>query len=288
MVHVDIVEMEVDDVHGRRYGMVLVEDLTRGKWVYPLKLKSDAGASLQAHCRQEGPMSILRADGDGAFGGKAASPKVYAFGDTTGVLAVCSMYGIRRQETVPEAHDQMGVAEAAIRRGTETARTLLYAANLPKQFWAHALQHWAAVDGFTVNTAKGASPYKLRYGEAPVRQIRKLRTFGARVSFYGNRDDATKLDMPGHRGVYLGTNSDNGGYIILDVEAVDAVVVTTVDVQQASFDEVSFREPVGCDDDDLRFTQYDLPRMSGFAYPPVRAIHETVLAPSEGLLLPAG
>ena len=93
----------------------------------------------------------------------------------------------------------MGVAEAAIRRGTETARTLLYAANLPKQFWGYALQHWAAVDWLTVNTAKGASPYKLRYGEAPVRQIRKLRTFGARVSFHGKRDDAgTQRSVPGH------------------------------------------------------------------------------------------
>ena len=275
-VHADLVAFEVCDIHGHQYALVMVEDLTRAKYVYPLKLKSDAGAALQTHCRQEGVMHILRADGGGEFGGRDAAVQVYLFGIPS-VLAVCSMYGIRREETVPDVHDQNGVAELAIRRGVEATRTLLYAANLPKELWSYALRHWAAVDRLTVNTALGASPYKLRYGIPPVKEVQALRTFGSRITFRGKHKDDHKLDMLGHRGVYLGQNSVNGGHEILDVEAIDPKVVTTVDIQPSSIEEIM--EPAGVNDQDLKLTSSDLPSKPGLSYPPVRAIQETVRLP---------
>ena len=53
VLHADIQEYEVIDIHGHKYNMMLVEDLTRGKWAYPLKRKSDAGAALERFCHQE-------------------------------------------------------------------------------------------------------------------------------------------------------------------------------------------------------------------------------------------
>lgn len=280
-VHADLVEFEVFDIHGHKYALVLVEDLTRGKWVYPLRKKSDTGAALQTHCRQEGVMAILRADGGGEFGGRDAAVQVYIYGQES-VLAICSMYGIRREETVAEVHDQNGVAELAIRRGVEAARTMLYAANLPKELWSYALRHWARVDWCVVNTSKGASPYKLRFGVPPVKEVRELRAFGARVSFRGKQADAGKLDMPGHRGVLLGRNPVNGGYEILDLEAVDPTVVTTVDVNKASFEELDVHhEPVGVSDEDLRLTATRLSVKQSWHYPPVRAVRETMRFPDE-------
>ena len=76
---------------------------------------------------------------------------MYLWEDGT-VLSVCSLYQIRREETVPGESDQMGVAEAANRRAADGVRSMLYAANLPAEFWGPAVVHWCDVDWFTVNT----------------------------------------------------------------------------------------------------------------------------------------
>ena len=118
-------------------------------------------------------MAILRTDGGGEFGGKAARPRIYMFDDETGVNSVCSAYGIKKEETVANESDMMGVAEAANRRALEAIRCMLYAANLPKQFWGFALVHWCQVDWYTVNSAKGSSPFKIRYGRVALAAARR-------------------------------------------------------------------------------------------------------------------
>ena len=117
VLHADIQEYEVADIDENRYNLMMVEDVTRGKWVYPLKRKSDAGAALQRFCHQEFVPMVFRTDGAGEFS-KKARPRVYLFDDECGVLQVCATYGIQKQETVAEDHDQMGVAEAANRRAS--------------------------------------------------------------------------------------------------------------------------------------------------------------------------
>ena len=163
-----------------------VEDVSRGKWCFPLKLKSDAGAALQRFCQQEFVPMTLRTDGAGEFS-KISRPRIYLFDadDECRILKVCSMYGIHKQETVAEDHDQMGVAEAANRRAAEGVRTIMYAANLPKELWGELFQSWADVDWFIVNKAEGYSPYFLRYGRPPLREVGELRAIGSRVTYYG-------------------------------------------------------------------------------------------------------
>ena len=72
----------------------------------------EAVGALQEHIRQEGPMAILRTDGGGEFGGRFARPRIYMFDEDTGVLAVCNMHGVRKEETVALESDMMGKAEA--------------------------------------------------------------------------------------------------------------------------------------------------------------------------------
>ena len=40
VLHADIQEYELADMHGNWYNLMLVEDVSRGKWSVPLKLKS--------------------------------------------------------------------------------------------------------------------------------------------------------------------------------------------------------------------------------------------------------
>ena len=189
--------------------------------------------------------------------------------------------GIHKQETVAEDHDQMGVAEAANRRAAEGVRTIMYAANLPKELWGELFQSWADVDWFIVNRAEGYSPYFLRYGRPPLREVGELRAIGSRVTYYGRREDATKLDMKGHRAVYLGRDRQNGGYRVLDVEAIDPVVRTVTDLSPQSFDELTDFEPTGVTDSDIKLTSEDMPLRTVWHYPPIRAVRDTIRLPDE-------
>ena len=262
---------------------MLVEDLTRGKWSVPLKLKSDAGPAFQRFCHQEFIPMVFRTDGAGEFS-KNTRSRIYLFDDECRVLQVCAMFGIHKQETVAEDHDQMGVAEAANRRAAEGVRTMMYAANLPKQLWGELIQAWCDVDWFIVNRMEGHSPFFLRYGRPPIREVNELRVVGSRVTYYGKREDAEKLDLRGHRCIYIRRDRANGGYVVLDVEAVDPVVRTITDIKLTSFDEMIDYEPTGVNDESIRLTSEDMPLPTVWHYPPVRAVNETVRLPDgEGM-----
>ena len=280
ILHADIQEYEVPDIHGHRYSLMLVEDVTRGKWAYLLRLKSDAGAAIQRFCHQEFVPMTLRTDGAGEFS-KSARPRVYLFDGECQVLQVCATYGINKQETIADDHDQMGVAEAANRRAAEGVRTFMYAANLPKQLWGDLIQSWCDVDWFVVNRVEGHSPFYIRYGRAPVREVGELRAVGSRVTYYGKRDDATKLDMRGHRAIYIGRDRQNGGYKICDVESVDPVIRTVSDINVRSFDEMIDYEPTGVDEKSIRLTSEKIASRDDWDYPPVRAVRDTVRVPGE-------
>ena len=280
VLHGDIQEYEVADINGCRYNLMLVEDTTRGKWAFPLKLKSDAGAIFQQFCHQEFIPMIFRTDGAGEFS-KVSRPRVYLFDAECRVLQVCALFGIHKQETVADDHDQMGVAEAANRRAAEGVRTIMYAANLPKELWGDVIQAWADVDWFIVNRTEKFSPFFLRYGRPPVKEVSELRTIGSRVTYYGKRNDAEKLDMKGHRAIYLGRDRQNGGYKLLDIEAVDPVVRVVTDISKASFDEMIDFEPTGMNDHDIRLTTDDMPLKTVWHYPPVRAVEDTIRLPDE-------
>jgi hypothetical protein len=277
LCHADLQEYDVPDMFGNRYNLMLVEDVTRGKYAYPIKRKSDCGPALQAHCRQVKPMAVLRTDGGGEFG-HGARERLRLFDEETGVLDVCTMYNIRREITIPEDHDQMGVAEAANRRAAEAARTMLYSADLPKQFWGPAVQHWVNVDRLTVNSAEGKSPYMIEHGHPPVKEVSALRVFGSRVTFYGKTQESRKLDNPGHRGVYIGTDTVNGGHKILDLESIDPRVVCTSEVWDKAWQEHVLMEPTGVTDRDLTLVADSIPRREEWVYPPVRAVHDTMRA----------
>ena len=280
ILHADIQEYEIPDIDGCRYNLLFVEDFTRGKWAFPLKLKSDAGAAFQIFCHQEFIPMIFRTDGAGEFS-KDNRKRIYLFDEECQVHKVCALYGIHKQETVADDHDQMGVAETANRRAAEGVRTMMYAANLPKELWGHLIQAWADVDWFIVNRVEGFSPFYLRYGRPPVKEVSELRAIGSRMTYYGKRNDAEKLDMRGHRAIYLGRDRQNGGYKLLDIEAVDPVVRTVTDISQSSFDEMLEFEPTGMDDHDLRLTSDHLPLKTVWHYPPVRAVQDTVRLPDE-------
>uniref|UniRef100_A0A2N9ER08 Integrase catalytic domain-containing protein n=1 Tax=Fagus sylvatica TaxID=28930 RepID=A0A2N9ER08_FAGSY len=116
---------------GAQYFMSFIDDYSRKAWVYFLKNKSEAFAKFK----------IWKAEVENQTGRKIKCLRTdngteYRDGD---FLKFCEEHGIKRHFTVRKTPQQNGVAERLNRTITETARCLRLNAELPKSFWAEAV-----------------------------------------------------------------------------------------------------------------------------------------------------
>uniref|UniRef100_A0A2N9GFK1 CCHC-type domain-containing protein n=1 Tax=Fagus sylvatica TaxID=28930 RepID=A0A2N9GFK1_FAGSY len=116
---------------GAQYFMSFIDDYSRKAWVYFLKNKSEAFAKFkiwkaEVENQTRRKIKCLRTD----------NGTEYKDGD---FLKFCEKHGIKRHFTVRKTPQQNGVAERLNRTITETARCLRLNAELPKIFWAEAV-----------------------------------------------------------------------------------------------------------------------------------------------------
>jgi len=118
----------------KRYFICFIDDYSRNAWVYFLAYKSDAFTTFKlfkALVEKETGLSIkcLRTDRGGEF--TSNEFKEY-----------CKMNGIKRQLPAAYTPQQNGVAERKNRSVMNMVRSLLVEKNVPRKFWAEAV-NWA-------------------------------------------------------------------------------------------------------------------------------------------------
>jgi hypothetical protein len=119
--------------------------------------------------------------------------------------------GTKRELTVHDTHEQVGVAERLNRSKTELARAMLIDAKLPRFLWAEAMNHAIWIKNRSPTRAlNGNSPYQARYNKAP--DMSKLVPFGTKawVKIVG----AGKLDRRAEPGYFVGYDNESTGYRI--------------------------------------------------------------------------
>lgn len=132
VIHADLAgNMEVNSIGGSRYFLVLVDDYSRRTFVYMLKHKNEAFDKICAFKKRvenqtDKRIKIFRSDNGLEFCSKKTSEY---FG----------RHGIQHQTSVPYTPQQNGLAERTIRTLTEKARCMLQDADLPKRYWAEAV-----------------------------------------------------------------------------------------------------------------------------------------------------
>ena len=140
VVHADIVGPFKSSVGGAfKYLLVLVDDHSRYKAVFPMRAKSDAPRRIREYVAAfnrlaaRGGMPIqrvgaLHTDNAGEF----ISGEFTEWLDDNGIAATTCP---------PHVHALNGVAERAIRSIMECARSCLVASNLPPSFWPYVAEH---------------------------------------------------------------------------------------------------------------------------------------------------
>ena len=208
LVHADICGLISPFSEGnKRYFICFIDDYSRKAWVYFLAYKSDAFTTFKlfkALVEKEIDLSIkcLRTDRGGEF-------------TSNGFKEYCKMNGIKRQLTAAYTPQQNGVAERKNRTVMNMVRSLLVEKNVPRKFWAEAV-NWAfyVLNRCPTSSVKEMTPVEAWCGVKPA--VGHLRVFGCIA--YAHVPDAqrTKLEDKSRCCVLFGVSEESKAYRLYD------------------------------------------------------------------------
>lgn len=196
LVHSDVCgPMKTVSLGGARYFLTFIDDYSRKVWVYVLKCKSEVLPRFKewkslVEKQSEHKVKVLRSDNGGEYTGKAFDEFL-------------SKHGIARNTSAPYTPQQNGVAERANRTIVEMARSMLYAQELMREFWAEAVRTAVYTRNRCPSRAlQGVTPEEAWSGKRPT--ISHMRVFGC-VAYAKVPDERrTKLDAKAIKCVFLG------------------------------------------------------------------------------------
>jgi transposase InsO family protein len=191
---------------GRRYFLLLVDDLSRYIWVVVLGSKGEAAnairraqAAAEAECGRK--LRVLRTDNDDEF--RAAEFTSY-----------CADEGVQRHYSAPYSPQQNDVVERRNQTVVGMARALLKQRGMPAVFWREAVVTTVYIINRSPTKAlNGRTPYEAWHGRKPV--VSHLRVFGY-LTFGKELGHIGKLDDRSTPGVFIGYTEGSKTYHILD------------------------------------------------------------------------
>ena len=171
MIHMDLCgPMRVQNIFGKKYVLVVVDDYSRFTWVKFLRTKDETPDIIiklikQLQVRLNKTVRIIRTDNGTEFVNKQLS-EFY------------ESVGISHQRSVPRTPQQNGVVERRNRTLVEAARTMLIYSQVPMFLWAEAIATACYTQNRSlIHTIHGKTPYELVHNRKP--NLSFLRVFGA-------------------------------------------------------------------------------------------------------------
>ena len=208
LVHTDVCgPMQVNSLGGCKYFVTFIDDFSRYADLYFVSNKSEVFSVFQQYkARVENhtgnSIGTLRSDGGGE----------YMSNEFQDYLRAC---GIKHQVTVRYTPQQNGCAERYNRTVCESARAMIFDANLPKSFWAEAVYTSVYVRNRLPTAAlKNATPHQLWFGTKP--DISHLRVFGSLAYAHIPDELRRKLDPKAEVMVFVGYSRQSKAYRLYD------------------------------------------------------------------------
>ena len=134
LVHLDITgKLATPSLGGCHYAVGFVDDFTAKTDVHFIKQESDLFISLKYY----------KDHSENLTGNRLINIRLDGAGEnfSSNVTEFCMMNGIRLEPSPPHAPESNGVAERFMQELGTRARVLLFAANLPGNLWAEAMNH---------------------------------------------------------------------------------------------------------------------------------------------------
>lgn len=188
---------------GNRFMLTITDDFSRKSWIFLTKARSgvyDAFTAWRARAELESRQSLRSIRIDNA-------PEFVKLGQRL------ETEGVRIERTVPYTPSQNGVAERLNRTLVTKARTMLAAAELPKELWGEAV-HAACYLKNRIPTGGAQTPEERWSGTKP--GVSHLRVFGCVAYAHTATSTREKFDKTSHKGVFVGYSETARQYRILN------------------------------------------------------------------------
>lgn len=205
---------------------MFIDDCSRFSWFYPLKTKSDFFEVLvnflkftqtQFACK----LKVFQSDGGTEFVNNR----------------VCKLFldnGTHHQMSCPYTPQQNGRVERKHRHLTETGLAMLFGANAPAIFWAHAFSSAAyVINRLPTKVLLHKSPFEVLFNSVP--SYSNFKVFGCRVFPYLRPYSEHKLAPRSIECIFVGYCTQYKGYKCLDPKTQRLFIT-----RHARFDETSF------------------------------------------------
>lgn len=190
---------------GKRYVFVIIDDFSRFTWVIFLRHKSDCFTEFAKFCKliqKQTSKSIIRIRSD--HGGEFENESFSEF---------CDNLGIFHEFSFPRAPSQNGVVERKNRTLQEMARTMLCDKDLPKHFWAEAVNTACyTCNRIYLRPILEKTPYELFYDSTP--KVKYFRIFGSKCFILNTKESLDKFDTKADEGIFMGYSLRSKAYRI--------------------------------------------------------------------------
>lgn len=207
MIHSDVCgKMGHPSLNKAEYFVTFVDGYSHYTWVYPLQRKDQVLETFinwktMVENISGKKLKTFRTDN----GGEYTSGKFQEY---------LKRHGIRHETTVPRNPEQNGTAERMNRTLVETARSMLADAQLPKSFWAEALNTATYLKNRSPTKALNATPYEIWSGGKP--DVSHLRVFGCDAFSHIPREERGKLDFKTRKCWLMGYGATTKAYRLYD------------------------------------------------------------------------
>jgi hypothetical protein len=191
---------------GRRYFLLLIDDLSRYMWVVVLDSKGEATNAIRraqavAEVECGSKLRVLRTDNGGEF-------------TTTEFASYYTDEGVQRHYSASYNPQQNGVIERRNQTVVGMAQDLLKQREMPAVFWGEAVVMTVYILNRSPTKAlNGKTPYEAWHGRKPA--VSHLRVFSC-LAFGKELGHIGKLDDRSTPGVFIGYAEGSKAYRILD------------------------------------------------------------------------
>jgi len=152
---------------------------------------------------------------------------------STAFTRYCEEEGIRRFLTAPYSPQQNGVAERKNRTILDMVRSMLKSKNMPKEFWAEAVQCAVYVQNRCPHLKLGdQTPQEAWSEQKPT--VSHLKVFGSVAYAHVPDQQRTKLEDKSKKYIFIGYDEKTKGYRLLDPISKKVTVSRDVRVDEAS------------------------------------------------------
>ena len=215
LIHSDVCgPMNIDSIGGSKYILTFTDDYTRYVTVYFLKNKSEVYEKFQEYVNMVENFTglkakMLRTDNGGEYVSNDFSK-------------YCASKGIIQQYTNPYTPEQNGISERLNRTLVESAKSMIFHANMPINFWAEAVN--TAVHLHNRSPTKSLNmkaPYECWFGKKNgwFGNVSNLKVFGSVCYTHTPSNLRRKLDPRSRKAVFIGYPPDTKGYKLYDIES---------------------------------------------------------------------